>query len=82
MHIRYNHRSTQLADTQPQALDLIRTEAIHVKGDARVFDLYVRISCEDGDYVYLSQADADLDEDGSRAFAVIDNGSHEDSENE
>ena len=63
--IRYNHRSTQTADSYAAALDMVRTEMLPSK------ETPVEIAVEDGTYIYRNQEDADRDDTGARAYAVI-----------
>lgn len=65
LEIRYNHRSSQTADSYAAALDKVRSEMLPQK------DAPVEIKCDDGTYIYRNQADADRDDTGARAFAVI-----------
>lgn len=71
MTIRYNHTSAQTADSYESALALVRTQAIHTQRRASAAHELVAIDVDDGTYIYLSQADADRDQTGERAFAVI-----------
>lgn len=67
--IRYQHAGPQRADTLRDALALVNRSVLHVLGMSYVTPVVVR--AEDGRYCYLSQADADADETGETAFAVI-----------
>lgn len=72
MNIRYGNGhgprsiNTQ-ADSSSDAKSKVRTEAGRMLGE----DDVVFIACEDGIYAYLSQEDADADQTGASAFAVI-----------
>lgn len=63
--IRYNSRSSQTATSYASALDLVRTEMLPQKSAP------VEIKADDGTYIYRDQEDADRDDTGARAFAVI-----------
>jgi len=65
LEIRYNHRSTQTAENHSAALDLVRAEMLPQQSEP------VKITCDDGTYIYRDQASADSDDTGARAFAVI-----------
>lgn len=65
IQIRYNHRSTQTADSYAAALDKVRAEMLPFVGAP------VEIKCDDGTYIYRDQEAADRDDTGARAFAVI-----------
>lgn len=65
LEIGYNHRSSQTADSYAAALDKVRSAMLPQK------DAPVEIKCDDGTYIYRNQADADRDDTGARAFAVI-----------
>lgn len=65
LEIRYNHRSTQTADSYAAALDKVRAEMLPQK------EAPVEIKCDDGTYIYRDQDAADRDDTGARAFAVI-----------
>ena len=58
------------AEGKAEAKDKVRTEAGRMLGGARE-DEVVFVSAEDGTYAYLSQGEADADETGASAFAVI-----------
>lgn len=59
------------AESKAEAKSKVRTEAGRMLGIAHEDDV-VFVSCDDGTYGYLSQEDADSDDTGARAFAVID----------
>lgn len=63
--IRYNHTSTQTADSYAAALDMVRTQMLPQKSAP------VEITMPDGTYIYRTQEDADRDDTGARAYAVI-----------
>lgn len=65
LEIRYNHRSTQTADSYAAALAKVRTEMLPQKNAP------VEIKCDDGTYIYRDQDSADADDTGAAAFAVI-----------
>jgi hypothetical protein len=77
MNIRYNHTSSENAASMSQAMDKVKTQAIRARGTATAFDSAVHVDAEDGRYIYLSQEEMDKDDTGARAFACIDNGSHD-----
>ncbi len=73
--IRYNHTGPAKAGCLADAKLAVRRQAMTDLGFALSAApkevVYVR--AEDGIYAYLSQADADADETGANAFAVIEN---------
>lgn len=81
MNIRYGNghgameRNTH-ADTLTDAKSKVRTEAGRMMGGNPGNDV-VFIRADDGVYAYLDQEDADHDEAGANAFAVIDNGAED-----
>ena len=71
LEIRYNHTSTQIAESYAEAMRQVRTEAIYTIRGRWAADEMVSVEADDGTYIYATQEDADRDETGARAFAVI-----------
>ena len=73
--INYNHTSSEVAETYEDALELVREQALYVEGGkwapVSAVDNLIVVRCDEADYVYLSDEDADNDDDGSRAFACV-----------
>ena len=69
--IHYTHTGPATAATMAAARDEIRDEAMRVAGRTTARAEVVFVPTEDGIYAYTSQADADADDDGTRALAVI-----------
>ena len=60
-----------MAESYAEAMQQVRTEAIHTIGGRWAADEMVSVEADDGIYVYATQEDADRDDTGARAFAVI-----------
>jgi predicted outer membrane protein len=71
MKIAYSHRSAQHADSIEAARANVRTALIQSYGSASAAEEMVEISTDDGIYCYASQADADRDDTGANAYALI-----------
>jgi hypothetical protein len=71
LEIRYNHTSTATANSYAEALEQVRTEAIYTIKGKFAADEMVSVKVDDGTYIYATQEDADRDDTGARAFAVI-----------
>ena len=69
--IRYNHTSAETASSMTAALAAVRREMIHTQRTKHGANNMVTVSADDGTYCYLDQADADRDQTGASAFAVI-----------
>lgn len=73
--IRYHHTGPVTVATIEDAKRAVTTEAVRVRQFADAVTRVVFVPAEDGIYAYLEQADADADESGAAAFAVIETGS-------
>lgn len=75
MKIRYNHTSPETADSYDEALNLVQEQALAIEGGkwnpVSARENLVIIDCDEADYIYLSQEEADNDETGASAFATI-----------
>lgn len=69
--VRYSHTGPQRANTADGALDLVRDEAMRVVGSTEARSDVCVVRAEDGYYCYLTEGDADADNSGASAFAVI-----------
>lgn len=69
--ITYSHRSAQTTDSIDSARSHVRTALIQSYRSADAADEMVEVNTDDGIYCYASQADADRDDTGANAYALI-----------
>lgn len=69
--VRYHHTGPRKATSTSDAIELVRDEAVRVVGSAEARKSLFVVRADDGHYCYLTQADADADDSGASAFAVI-----------
>jgi hypothetical protein len=69
--ISYNHRSAETVETVEIARNHVRTALIQSYGTKDAAGEMVEVSTDDGIYCYASQADADRDDTGANAYALI-----------
>jgi len=69
--IRYHHTGPQRATSTIEAIDLVRDEAMRVVWSAEARKSLFVVRAEDGHYCYLTKDNADADDSGASAFAVI-----------
>lgn len=69
--IAYNHTAAASADSIAEAKDIVRDELRRVSQTAHGADNMVTVRFENGLYVYEDQEEADADDTGTLAFAII-----------
>ena len=74
--VRYNHTGTIFSENMTSAKTAVREEAARVQGNADAASAVVFVLADDGIYAYLRQDEADADDTGATAFAVISSGDH------
>ena len=71
MKITYSHRSTETAESIDSARNHVRTSLIQSYRSADAAAQMVEVETDDGIYIYASQVDADRDDTGANAYALI-----------
>lgn len=69
--ITYNHRSAETVDNVTIACQHVRSALIQSYRSADAATKMVEVNIDDGIYCYASQTDADRDDTGANAYALI-----------